>query len=361
MLETLREYAADRLAADSTERNDVRRRHADWFRALAERSEDLRTDPRRDAILAALERELPNLRSAIASAREDGDVVTAVRIAVALREFWNLRNHLTEGRRILVELQAEAANLDPRLATRLVLTSAELASWQMDRDEAIRLSDLGLAMADTTGDRRLLAIAEQGAAWANVAIDPELARDRFVAAARLARELDEGRVLQGALQGLAIVLMRLGDTDAARSAIDESIAIAEANGDRFQTAMNVISRGFLAARTGDRPGSLRDFERAIRECQTVGAAIGITIALDAFAVDALQHGEPIRAATLAAGAQRLRTELGGGPSVSFVGLPDPLEAAKATVTPEVYDRASAAGRGMSTDDLVAMALSGMLT
>ena len=66
ILETLREYAADQLASDPSEALATGRRHVAYFCALAEASEHVLTDPRRDAILDRLDLELPNLRAAIA-------------------------------------------------------------------------------------------------------------------------------------------------------------------------------------------------------------------------------------------------------------------------------------------------------
>ena len=73
MLETIREFALDRLAA-SGEEEQTRRRHADFFLALAERSEPEFYGPEQAESLALLTREHANLRAALAWTLEAGEL-----------------------------------------------------------------------------------------------------------------------------------------------------------------------------------------------------------------------------------------------------------------------------------------------
>ena len=72
MLETIREYAAEQLAASPADESETRARHAEYYQDLAEASRDVVTNPRRDELLDRLDRELPNFRAAIAWSLEDG-------------------------------------------------------------------------------------------------------------------------------------------------------------------------------------------------------------------------------------------------------------------------------------------------
>lgn len=99
MLETIREYAAEHLAASPQEESATRARHAAYYRDLAEASEGLLTNVRRDELLDRLDSELANFRAAMAWSLDVGLPEAGLRIAVALREFWHVRNHIHEGRR----------------------------------------------------------------------------------------------------------------------------------------------------------------------------------------------------------------------------------------------------------------------
>ncbi len=99
LLETVRQYAAERLA-QAGESDAFERRHRDWYVELAESDPTPAGDlPARDR-LRRLDLERDNLRAALASALAD-DPQVAVRLAVALWRFWLMRGYLAEGYRWL--------------------------------------------------------------------------------------------------------------------------------------------------------------------------------------------------------------------------------------------------------------------
>jgi predicted ATPase len=108
MLETMREYAAERLAASDAV-TEISRRHAEYFLALAEQEQPtvLSVEPRE--ALERLEAEHDNLRAAISWFESAGEVQSALRLAGAVWEFWCLRNHFGEGYARLAHL----LSLDP--------------------------------------------------------------------------------------------------------------------------------------------------------------------------------------------------------------------------------------------------------
>src|ERR687891_401210 len=95
MLETIREYAAERLA-EAPDADEIRRRHARFFLGLAERAEPELTGPDQVRWLDALEAEHDNFRAALAWAAEH-ELDAALRMGGALWRFWQLPGHLPAG------------------------------------------------------------------------------------------------------------------------------------------------------------------------------------------------------------------------------------------------------------------------
>src|SRR5439155_4154871 len=108
MLETIREYAVERLE-ESGDRGALRSRHAEWYLELAQRANS--EIYRAEALhwLDRLEAEHANVRLAIDRALADGDAVGALRLTGAVWRYWAIRGHWTEGRRLL-EAALELAN-----------------------------------------------------------------------------------------------------------------------------------------------------------------------------------------------------------------------------------------------------------
>jgi predicted ATPase/class 3 adenylate cyclase len=119
MLETIREYALERLAADD-DLDEARRRHAEYYAAFAERAAAQLDGPAQLAALDRLEAENDNLRAALAWALEApaadpagvGErAVIGLRLVQALTYFWYQHGHAAEGRRWL-QRAVELASAD---------------------------------------------------------------------------------------------------------------------------------------------------------------------------------------------------------------------------------------------------------
>ena len=126
MLETIREFAGERLK-ESGEADAERKRHARFFVEFADRRHaDLRGG---DAALwlQRFEDEHDNFRSALAYLLETGDSVSALRLTGAVSRFWMIRGHLVEGRRWLeMTLEASAVSATrPRALRGLALIAME--------------------------------------------------------------------------------------------------------------------------------------------------------------------------------------------------------------------------------------------
>jgi len=112
MLETIREFASEQLAA-SGELDARQRRHASYYLTLAEAVAARLDGPDQARWLDRLDRESANVRAALRWARGGGARDTGLRLAGALWRFWFLRGHLREGRALLAEWTASGDGRGP--------------------------------------------------------------------------------------------------------------------------------------------------------------------------------------------------------------------------------------------------------
>jgi len=148
MLETIREYALERAKA-SVEFEDLRKRHADYFTAFAERTEtEFRTDNVR--WVKVLQAEHDNFRMALAWSD------TGLQLAVALHEFWRRCGHLSEGMGWLTQVLARSKNLSNpayrKLRAQALRFLATDNHWHGDLDAAQPLHEESLALFRELGE-----------------------------------------------------------------------------------------------------------------------------------------------------------------------------------------------------------------
>ncbi len=164
MLETIREFATARLvAADQPERETLERRHAEFFRDLAEEAEPYLTGEKQAAWLEILEQEHDNLRAALDRAEQSPDAVetvTGLRTAAAIWRFWQQRGRMPEGRSRLERLLAHpAAQRRDAVRARALGALGSIAYWQTDHERVPALYREAVDIAREVGNRRLLSQA----------------------------------------------------------------------------------------------------------------------------------------------------------------------------------------------------------
>ena len=154
MLATIREYAAERLAA-AAERDQARRAHLAYYTGFAEQAgarlgraaaADL------EAALDGLDAERANLRAATDYARETGDAVAALRIVGQLGQYAYLRGHYNEVRQWMDLAVAAGPTAPPPLRARALYGSGRLAQLSCDYEPAVRRLDAALLLYRELGD-----------------------------------------------------------------------------------------------------------------------------------------------------------------------------------------------------------------
>jgi predicted ATPase/class 3 adenylate cyclase len=349
MLETIREYAGERLSASGDEAS-VRNRHAAHFRELAEGATDVLTSPNRNEILDRLDRELPNVRAALSWSLEGGDVEAGLAIASDLQHYWTTRGHIDEGRTALTALLEASAGRPPTtLRARGTAVAASLASWHADFAAAAELGSEALRLAEVLNDPQLMLAAYVANGWATVGPMPAVSREYFSRAVELARVQGDDALHRLSLGGLSVALINLGELDEAMAVSVDVAERSERAGDLYNAGYAHMGIGQIMLRRGDASGALSDLLITLRRFRDAHADIGIALAIDFIALIALQAGDASRAVRLGAFADRLRREAGGGGSTLISNEEPPLVQAGRVMDTATFDRAVAHGEALSLD------------
>jgi len=365
MLDTIREFAAEQLAA-SDEREEVERRHAATFLALGEEASPRLSGDDQRRWLGRLERDHDNIRAVLGRAVAAGDGPTAIRLGFAMWRYWQKRGHLAEARRRLQAMaDAPWSHEDPRLRARLMEALGGVCWWQAD------ITAMGVAYAEaleiwqSIGDLREIANAlfndsfRYAVSEEHGRRDPERMGLRQMQRARdLAVEAGDERGRANALWGIGNWLYFHEVDDSGISQMEEAIEVFRRLGDRTMEAWSNHMLGVARIRIGALDEARRDARAALRIFHGFGDVAGITLSLDDFSSVAVAAGDLPRAAMLW-GAARALSAAGG------VGLADLVDTQDAFYDrPSTRDAVDAAdlerlaekGRAMTLDESVAFAL-----
>ncbi|MCH7945560.1 MAG: tetratricopeptide repeat protein, partial [Armatimonadetes bacterium] len=227
MLETVRDYAADRLA-ESGDALVVRDRHAVAFLEFAETASPHLTGPDQVVWLHRVETENDNIRTALAWMAADPDYSeSALRLCAAVWRFWASRGHLSEGRRWIdgaLEDSGGTGALDVRAQ---VLNGAGNLAWlQADYGAAQARIDEALPILRNSGARKGLADALNlfGNVTSALGNKPK-ARALYEESLNIHREIEDRGGIAGSLNNLGGLAIEAGDMDEARRLLEECLGI----------------------------------------------------------------------------------------------------------------------------------------
>jgi predicted ATPase len=357
MLETIREYAAERLAA-SGDRANLERRHADHFAALAAAAEPhLKGTPR--IWLDRLDAEHDNLRAALDRFEAAGNQEAALGLAGSLGRFWAMRGHYIEARDRLERLVAldvrPTAALGRALnALALVLLTVEVTAD--DRARACAIAERAAAVLEVAGDR-------WGAAQSRFLLGSSLIQDGRLELARATLEgsaaefeaLGDTHYALLAARQLAWAHFELGDLAGARARHEEVVRRARNLGN---VRMNATSLGALAE-YDIREGRLDDAGPRLRESTRLwvesGEPLEVIANLMRFAWLWDLRGDPLVGARLLAKARAMEQDLGGAVSWMRREAGDTEVHIRSQISEPEWLAACAAGTAMSTAAAIELA------
>jgi len=321
LLETIREFAAERLAESDDETN-ARQQHAAYFTALAERIEPQLTGIDQAQWLNRLERDRDNFRAALTWLLHDnGDparIEPALRLCVALWKYWRYRCYLNEGYTWTIRA-LEAARPDPK--AHLVLRAQ--AEWGAGVLAAVK-RDEALATAHLERSLRLWERAEdaRGIAGALTALGARaMYRGEMDKAIEYQREAVKLYESEGELQGLAYAhnalgesLRAAGDYAASREHYQASLQLAQQTGHQRSVAVATSNLAQVEIADSELTAAHEHLLTALAMFREIGDAVNVASSVMSLAclhAARTTTADAIRAAQLFGLADRLLHESGG--------------------------------------------------
>jgi predicted ATPase/class 3 adenylate cyclase len=355
MLETIREFATERLA-NAGEGTALRARHAAHFTAVAEATEPELT--RSPEAIDRIGHDHDNLRAALAWSIETDGGELGLRLGFALWRFWQQRGHLREGREWFDGLLALPSAAAPTAAKAKGLTGAAgIAYWQNDYEAATAWYGEAEAIVRELGDRVWLTDAiYNSASVAMLRGDVPTTQAKFQEGMAIARELGNDAIVARFLEAEGYLAFMGDDLARARPLLEESLVLAERRGDRMAIAVGHHTVAQVARLDGRFEDAAAHYREALRFGQELGDAASMSEPLQGLAAVAIATGDAERGVRLLGANEAIREQLGGGPPPEWLRLGDPLADAKRSLGDEACQRAWEAGRDLTVDDAVALAL-----
>lgn len=354
-LESIRAYAAERLAATPDERG-VRDQHARWFLTWAEQHEFSYSAPTRETHLNMLKAEWPNLRTALAWLDKSGHHISLARLAAALALYWQVCGHTA------VELawldRAIRSDASPEVRAKAMFGLASImVAMPGGGEESSRLAARCLDISQTLGapvavyDALIISgvIAYRSGDFLRAEAD-------FAEAGQMARQFADpihaAAAAGDALNALGTVAWRQGRFDLATERQEQALTQSRLAADRWGVMDALLALGDLAREAGDAAKAARHYEECFREGWPSDEPVHAAIALTGLAWAALVQAQPVTAANLL-GAGRTVLHRGGifGAVVRREVTTRCIEACRDALSGVEFEAAWSEGQALATADL----------
>jgi predicted ATPase/DNA-binding CsgD family transcriptional regulator len=372
MLETVREYAWERLVAQG-ELTAARRAHAHYFLELAVRADALLRGPDQREWFLRLEREHDNLRAALRWLLEqEGPNTTiereaALRLAGALGWFWSARGYHAEGMRWMEQALAHEwrapADLEmdpPAVAahTRALIGAGEFLAYQGNVELAQTVLGEALALARRRQDRASIAQAlNYLGTCALFAGEVATAVPLLREALQCARDLPDPHPCGIALFLLGLAAAAQGDDAEAVARCQEALNQLEEAGDARVAGHVRFNLAGIVHLQGDLPRATAIVREGFAACAALRDRLLLTTGVRAALALVGERSDATQGARLLGAADSLTHATGATLGMAERVAADRVEAAlRERLTQEDMAAAYRTGRALSFDEVTALAL-----
>jgi predicted ATPase/class 3 adenylate cyclase len=366
MLETIREYALERLEQDD-DLDGARRRHAEHYTAFAERAPPQLNGPEQLVWLDRMETEQDNLRAALSwsletsaadPASDSERTAVGLRLAQALGGYWYRRGHIPEGRRWLeraINLARDDAGVPLALLTHWL---GVLLERQGELEAALRRFERSLAIWRELGDREQQAKELNCLGFTHRNLGHlDTARSLLEESIAIAREIGSDRRLDPALNNLGQAETEAGNLDRAAQLLREALTLEQKRGDTVGAVIAQHSLAIVSLRAGRIHEASEMLSGTFGYLASSGDTLSLIDAIEVSACIAAELGDGMRAARLAGAAEAIRQQAGTPIQRQDAALLERfLAPARATIARDAWDAELAAGRALTEQEAITFLL-----
>ena len=359
MLETIREYALERLAESDGEA-DLRRRHATYFLRFAEQAAPETSEVAAlPQVLARVDTEHDNVRRAIEWARDRDEGEILLRLTAAVANYWRVRGLYREARTWL-ELALERGASPPEARMEVLREAAIRALGDGDLARAAALiAQLRSSVEQAGDDHALMRAMSLSAQLAEKRGDLDGAREGFLAVKTLAAERGDREREAAMAVNLGVLAILSGDFRAGLEHSREAAAGFRETGDPSGLSTALVNCGWSALGLEDPGLAESSFREALALADQLGSALLVADCAEGLGAASVAMSDEGRGAELLGAASSVREELG-------IGLSDADEEriheqavadAKAALGENAFAAAWARGQALSAKEIVELAVS----
>ena len=359
MLEPLREYAREKLAA-ANESDEIAARHLTYFMELAERAEPEFTSAEQGAWHKRLEAEHDNVRAALSwHAQTQAEIEMQLRLAGALWRFWYARGHIVEGQRFLTTALSQG---EPRATIARVKAYAGLGSlaWlRGEYEQCIQWHEQSLAISRALADIPGVGLALVNIAGALIHQTKYEKADRYLEESlALARGIQDHLLLTFILMTMGEMARYRGDYANAQALNEEAYAAATQAQHVQHIALALNNLGLVATRQGNFARALELHQESLEMYRTGGEIRFVPECLEGLAAALDASGDSNKAAILLGASDALRESIALPiPPIDRADYEHVLASVRAHLN-ENFSSAWAEGRAMTMEQAMAYALEG---
>ncbi|MFZ5988220.1 MAG: diguanylate cyclase [Bacillota bacterium] len=268
MLETIREYAVERLTAGG-KAEELQQRHAEYYLALALEAEQNLNGPGQHKWLDRIEQAHSNIRVVLEWAQKTGRTEVELELAGSLGQFWEIRGYWSEGcTRLENIINKYNGILRSEYYAKVYQWAGRLTHLRGDHERAAAILNEGLSLCIETGNRLGEADTLYKLGWAVCALGHLKEGERlWQKSLTLYREMGNKAGISASLQELGLVCYYEGEYELAEKYSSESLKLSMELEDKRAVSRALNRLGRAARGMGDYNKAVKLFNEHLESCQ----------------------------------------------------------------------------------------------